>query len=101
MATKKTTEKADISAVTGETAQVDINTPVEDKTPAETTTGANEELYTAEDFVAAAEEGKLFDKNNMPSRYIIVAAFRYNKKTKVTREEGVALVKEFMNKKVS
>ena len=61
--------------------------------------GRGAELYTADEFAQAAE--KLFpDKKRRPSRYLITAAFRMNKKTQVTKEDGVRMIKEFMERKV-
>lgn len=58
--------------------------------------------YTVQEFIDAADT--LFadvDKSKRPSRYIIMAAFRFAKKEEATKEEGRQLIKAFMERKVS
>lgn len=60
----------------------------------------NETVYTAEEFMTAAE--KLWpDRKNRPSRYLIAAAFRVNRKTAVTKDEGKRMIEDFAGRKVS
>lgn len=106
MATEKI-GKATESPVTVENAAVNTKTPTGQKNPAEGTQVATgdksmtdgKELYTAADFVAAAE--RLFpDKKSRPSKYSIVAAFRFNGVEQATKEQGIHMIKAFMERTV-
>ena len=60
---------------------------------------AQAEVYTVDDFTAAAE--KLWpNKKKRPSRYLIAAAFKVSGKTAVTKAEGMQLVNDFAKKEV-
>lgn len=58
--------------------------------------------YKMQEFIEAADT--LFadvDKSKRPSRYIIMAAFRFAKKGEATKEEGRQIIKAFMERKVN
>jgi len=58
--------------------------------------------YTMQEFIDAADT--LFsdvEKGKRPSRYIIMAAFRFAKKEEATKEEGRKLIQKFMERKVN
>ena len=77
-------------------AQTPLTTAADKTTP----TAEGKELYTDADFVQAAEN--LFpDKKNRPSKYIISAAFNFNGVTEIGKDEGINLIKAFMERKVA
>ena len=91
--------KAKNAARTVEKPAVDTKTPA---AAGKTVKDAPATKYTMQEFIDAADT--LFadvEKSKRPSRYIIMAAFRFNKKTEATKEEGRQLIKAFMERKVN